>query len=243
MFSFFSKKNPTENAFAFLGTDMHAHLVPGVDDGSDSIETSLKLIAGLEHLGFKKLIITPHIYETFYKNSEKTLRKPFDEMNSALATQSKVETYLSAEYFVDEAFEKLVANAALIPFPSKHILVEISLVGYNPRLEQIVFDLVTLGYTPILAHPERYLYLSKSLKTFQKLKDMGCEMQCNINSLGGYYGKASEEMGWGLIGAGLVNYLGTDMHHTKHLEFLSNMASQKKIMDKLKRFYWKNSQL
>jgi protein-tyrosine phosphatase len=241
MFSFFSKKDSSKDAFSFLGTDMHSHLLPGIDDGSDSLLTSLTLIDGLKHLGFSKLIITPHIYEAFYKNSKQTIEPAYKEVKTAF--YASVELEYSAEYFADEFFERKVKDNDLLPFSKNHILIETSFVAYTQRIEHIVFKLKTQGYQPILAHPERYLHLKDSFETFKRLKEFGCLFQLNTISLGGYYGRASEEMAFDLMEAGFADYLGTDMHHARHLDFLKVMANKKRLMQKLREYDWKNKLL
>ncbi len=244
MFSLFKKKKSIKNTFEFLGTDMHSHLLPAVDDGSDSIETSSFLISELAELGFNKLITTPHIYTDFYKNSRETLEPAFQELKSQIGKSiPDIPISYSAEYFLDTFFEEKLKNKELIPFGDKHILLEISFVGYSPILEQTVFDLVMQGYKPILAHPERYTYLGKSFNTFRKLRELGCELQLNINSLGGYYGKASEEIARQLMEEKLVSYLGTDMHNERHLDFLKKMARNSRLMKEIRAYEWQNSEL
>jgi protein-tyrosine phosphatase len=241
MFSFFSRENVGKNAFEFLKTDMHSHLLPQVDDGSTSLEDSMHLISGLVDLGFQKIITTPHIYEAFYKNDKSTLKPPFELISEKVVHAfPQLEFSFAAEYFADEFFEKKVIDN---DFSDKHILLEISFVGYSQRIEYIVFDLVTRGYKPILAHPERYFYLSNSLKTFKKIRQLGCELQLNINSLSGYYGSASEELALKLLDEKLVSYLGTDMHHEKHLNYLQAISKKKRLMKSLRAYPWGNVNL
>ncbi|MGR3812146.1 tyrosine-protein phosphatase [Jiulongibacter sp. NS-SX5] len=244
MFSIFRSKKSATNAFDFLHTDMHSHLLPGVDDGAENAEDSFELINGLHELGFKKLITTPHIYTDFYKNSRTTLQPAFEKIKEKEGIRyPEVEFQYSAEYFLDTFFEEKVKNKELIPFGENHVLIEISFVGYSPILEETVFELVMQGYKPILAHPERYTYLAKSFQKFRKLRELGCELQLNINSLGGYYGKASEEMAHRLMEEKLVSYLGTDMHHLRHLDFMKKMGSNKRLMKELRSYDWKNGEL
>ncbi len=241
MFSFFRGKDRSHDAFAFLGTDMHSHLLPGVDDGSDSPETSLVLIEGLLELGFRQLITTPHIYQAFYPNTRDSLQRSLDSLQPVLP--SGLPFQYSAEYFADEFMEKKISKEELIPMPGGYVLLEISFAAYSPRVEQIVFDLVTKGFTPILAHPERYLYLGDSFRTFYKLKELGCLFQLNIGSLGGYYGRGVEKLADKLMEEKLADLLGTDMHHTRHLEFLKTMAQSKRTMKKLGDYSWRNEEL
>jgi tyrosine-protein phosphatase YwqE len=107
----------------------------------------------------------------------------------------------------------------------------------------VIFDLVTRGYKPILAHPERYSYLDNNLQYFQKIVDLGCELQLNINSLGGYYGKGVEMLAKALMEKKLVSYLGTDLHNERQLSFLKELSKKKSLMKVLGKYDWKNSNL
>jgi tyrosine-protein phosphatase YwqE len=244
MFDFLKRKEYLKDAFEFLHTDIHSHVLPCIDDGSKSVAESILLIEGLYNLGFRKLIATPHIYDDFYKNSYETIEPVFSSLKEAIEKKSEtVQLLYSAEYYVDEHFEEKVSSNQLLPFPSNHVLIEMSFVAYNHRLEEVIFDLVTRGYKPILAHPERYSYLENNLRYFQKLVELGCELQININSLGGYYGKGAELLAKELLDKELASYLGTDLHNEKHLSFLQGLSKKKNLMKMLRRYDWKNSDL
>ena len=242
MFSFFRSAQSTKNAFSFIGTDMHSHLIPFVDDGSDSNETSVQLIEGLMELGYHSLYTTPHIYQAFYPNTPSLLRPAYGQLLPDLP--SDITFKLGAEYFFDEHFEQICEKGELLSMGTdKYVLIELSFVAYAQRIEQSIFELVAQGYRPILAHPERYLYLKDSIGTLQKIKDLGCALQLNALSLHGYYGKASQEMAKHLMAKNMVDFLGTDMHHSRHLEQLTAMASQKKLMQQLAAYPWKNNEI
>ncbi|MFT4806173.1 MAG: protein-tyrosine phosphatase [Psychroserpens sp.] len=242
MFNFFSKTDRSLNAFEFLGTDMHSHLLPGVDDGSNSVMTSLELIEGLKALGFNKIITTPHVYQDFYPNTKDTLEPAFKAVKQALLLNSiEMDFQFSAEYFADDFLHEMINKRELISLPNKHLLIEISFVAYSKQLEQLVFELTTLGFTPILAHPERYLYLNeRHFNTYKKLISLGCKLQLNINSLGGYYGKSSQKLAFALLEARLVTFLGTDIHNFRHLEFLNGIAQNNSLMQTLRKYPWSN---
>ena len=236
MFHFF-KKASTRNSFDFLGVDMHSHLLPAVDDGSQSVEQSMYFINELQELGFRKIITTPHIYPGFYPNNQETLQKASDLLSDS---QHKLDFFsYAAEYFLTDT---MLDNGPLLTFNKNYVLVEISFVGLSMNFEQMLFELIANNYIPILAHPERYLYLKDNLKFFDKIKGMGCQLQVNINSLGGYYGKASEEMAWEMINKKIVDFLGTDLHHEKHLDSLKSIA-QKGNFKKISAYTWKNPTL
>ncbi len=128
----------------------------------------------------------------------------------------------------------------LIPLDKNRVLIETSFVAYDQRVEEIVFNLTTRGYKPILAHPERYTYLRDNLRVFKKLVDLGCELQLNINSLGGYYGAEVEALAKELMVRKLVSYLGTDLHNERQLRFLKGISKKGRLMKQLRQYKWKN---
>lgn len=236
MFNFL-KSTSAKDAYEFLAVDMHSHLLPKVDDGSQSIQESLYFIEELQNLGFKKLITTPHIYPEFYPNTNQSLQIAYEfVLNNNIL--SNIVSF-AAEYYLIEHISK---NDPVLFFGKNYVLVETSFASLPLNFEQLLFELITLNYTPVIAHPERYLYLKDNLNLLNKCINMGCELQLNINSLGGYYGKASEEMAWELFNRKMPSFLGTDLHHERHLNALKTIG-KKSIIKKLRSYPWKNSML
>jgi len=221
LFNFFHKKPAPAAHFGFLGVDMHSHILPGIDDGAPDMETSMQLIRGLQDMGFRKLIATPHIYKELYPNTVQTIRNALALVHTSVKEAGiDVEIDAAAEYFLDEHFEELLARDELLTLPDRHILIEMSFMAPYPKLNEIVFQLCTKGYKPILAHPERYLYYADHPEQFERIRDFGCKLQVNTLSLSGYYGKPSQKLAQRLIEAGLISFLGTDLHHHRHHENL-----------------------
>ncbi len=240
-FNFMKRKEYITGAFDFLSTDIHSHIVPGIDYGSKSVDECINLIEGLYQLGFKKLVATPHIHDIFYRNSNETIKPAFEAVVFELnKTDLDVELAYSAEYYADEHFEEKVNKDELIPLDKNRVLIETSFVAYDQRVEEIVFNLTTREYKPILAHPERYTYLRDNLRVFKKLVDLGCELQLNINSLGGYYGAEVEALAKELMDRKLVSYLGTDLHNERQLRFLKGISKKGRLMKQLRQYKWKN---
>ncbi|MEL6925999.1 MAG: CpsB/CapC family capsule biosynthesis tyrosine phosphatase, partial [Bacteroidota bacterium] len=226
------------------GVDMHSHLIPGIDDGAKQIEESIKLIRSLVDMGYRKIITTPHIMGEYYPNTPETIRAGLDQINAALSNQNlEVEIEAAAEYYLDEHFEQLLAaNSELLSFSGKHILVEFSMLVEPVNATELIFQLKTRGYQPILAHPERYLYFEKNFEKFEAIHALGCEMQVNLLSLAGYYGKAQKRLGTKLLKSGMIDYLGTDLHRKSQIEFLRNIAD-KEITKLIRSQDFKNNSL
>lgn len=234
MFNFFKKSN-SASSFSFLETDMHSHLIPGIDDGAPDLKTSLSLIRQLKDLGFKKLITTPHINVEYYPNTKEQILKGLAEVKEAIKENDiDIEIEAGAEYFMDDHFEELLKKNDLLVFQEKYILVEMSFFGAPPKLEEYLFKIQTKGYKPILAHPERYTYFANEMHRFHRLKQTGCLFQVNLLSLNNHYGSQVKKLAVKLLSKGWVEFLGTDLHHEGHIKELQNFSKNKRRVNKLK---------
>ncbi|PZR20663.1 MAG: capsular biosynthesis protein, partial [Azospira oryzae] len=180
----------------------------------------LFLINGLKEMGFNRFIATPHVLWDLYRNDDKSIEGALSELKTAQAS-SGIQDPISAaaEYMIDDHFARMVQSKG--PFrciSGKLVLVEFSFVSLPFEWQRIFFDLQMLGYQPVLAHPERYTYLSGDTSIFQQIADMGVLLQINLNSLTGYYGKPSLQLANAMIKQKIVSFLGTDCHHQRHLE-------------------------
>jgi len=164
---------------------MHSHLLPGIDDGSPDLETSIELIRRMMKLGFKKFVTTPHIMWEMYKNTPEIVNKKLDLLRAALKKESiDVEINAAAEYFLDEHVEKLLSTKQkLLTVADNMVLVEFSLANQPFNVKEILFEMTMQGYQPIIAHPERYIYFEQAKDFYDELKDSGYYFQLNINSL------------------------------------------------------------
>jgi len=225
MFRLFSKsKAYNRSDFSMLKSDMHSHLIPGIDDGSPDMATSLKLVKGMAELGFSKLITTPHIMWDMYKNSRETILQKLELLRTAVQSDNiPVEIHAAAEYFLDDHVAGLLKNnEPLLTISGNMVLTEFSL-AYKPHgIKDILFDMQMQGYQPVIAHPERYIYLQQSKEFYEELKDIGCLFQLNVLALTGHYGKAVQELAQYLIKKKYYDLAGTDLHHAGHLQALRN---------------------
>jgi tyrosine-protein phosphatase YwqE len=226
MFSIFKKKYPARPVdLSFLQTDMHSHLLPGIDDGATDLANSLELKKGLEDLGYRQFITTPHIMWDMYKNTADSIGSTLRHLQQEPGQQN---IRAGAEYFMDDHFDQLVdSNQPLLTLSGKKVLVEFSFVSPPLSLKEKLFNLQIKGYQPVLAHPERYAFYAANKTVYEELRTIGCLFQINLLSLAGYYGKPSLDLAHYLIGRKYVDFLGSDLHHTRHLECL---RSSKQLM-------------
>jgi len=194
------KKNENPFDFSQIGVDMHSHLVPGIDDGSKSMEESVELIRALKELGYKKLITTPHIMADRYKNTPEIILSGIEKLKKTLKNHKiDMEIEAAAEYLIDDLFPEKMKEGNLLTMGDNYILVELSYFTEPPNLNNVFFELQTNGYNIILAHPERYIYWHDKPKKYQDLYDRGIFLQLNINSLTGWYSKESMRIAQKLI--------------------------------------------
>lgn len=227
MWFFGKKKEESPIDLSWLGTDMHSHLLPGIDDGSPDLKTSLSLIESLRNRGYKKLITTPHIFWELYPNTPQIVTERLADLQRALKEEGiEIELRAAAEYFIDEHFEELLrTKSPLLTISENKVLVEVSMVMAPLELPQVLFQLQIENYQPIIAHPERYTYLAAKKDFYDDLKDSGCLFQLNLLSLTGYYGKAVLDLAEYLCKKGYYDFAGTDLHHERHLAALQKLSS------------------
>ena len=234
---------------AALGVDMHSHLLPGLDDGAETIEHSLELLQALRALGYRKLVMTPHIMGDFYKNTPEGIRAALQLLREAAAGAGlgDVELECAAEYYLDEFLgRKLTDGTEMLTFggEKRYLLFETSYMNEPLNLFDTIFELKAQGYTPVLAHPERYTYLYGRFAEIEKLRrDYGVLLQVNLNSLAGYYSPAAKKVAEQLIDGGLVDFVGTDTHHLRHTNTLAQRTLSQPYMEKLLRLPLLNNTL
>jgi protein-tyrosine phosphatase len=212
-----------------LGVDMHSHILPGLDDGSESMEKSLELVQAMKDLGYRKLIMTPHIMSDFYKNTPEGIRERLQMLREAIKEAGiEMELDCAAEYYLDEGLlDKLDSDEPLLTFGDNYLLFETSFLNEPLNLRDAIFKMRSKGYKPVLAHPERYTYFYGKFDELAELWNQGVLFQPNLNSLTGYYSAGAKTIAERLIDHGMVDFLGTDVHGLKHIESLKRALTSK----------------
>lgn len=222
LFSIFRKKKEEPFPFHELKVDMHSHLVPGIDDGAATEEDSFRLMEGLFELGYEKLITSPHIMQDLYPNTPDTINGGLAKLRKRYGP-GKIQA--AAEYFLDDHVARLLEfDSQLLTVKDNIVLIEFSFVSPPMGMRELIFQLQMKGYQPILAHPERYGYYHQEFSQYEDLSRAGCYLQCNLLSFTGYYGEMVRRVAEQLAERGMVDFLGTDLHHDRHLENLQAMT-------------------
>lgn len=227
MFSIFKKKTNQPPDLSGLVTDMHSHIIPGIDDGATDVANSVELINGLRELGYQKFIATPHILWDIFKNNSSTINPAYENLLAGLKENNiNVPIKYAAEYFLDYHVDELIEEEIpLLTIKDNWVLVEFSFISAPLDLKEKLFSLQMAGYQPIIAHPERYTYFGRTKEQYEEFKEGGYLLQINMLSLTGYYGRIPQEIAHMLVKNKYVDLLGTDLHHIRHLNALQS-ASQ-----------------
>ncbi len=223
-FDFFRRKSrelEPDIDFSSVKADMHSHLIPGIDDGAQTLEESIILVKRMVDFGFKKLVTTPHIMADYYRNTTSGILKGLDQLREELLRQGiEVELEAAAEYYLDETFESRLRKGDILTIGGSYLLFELSFINYPQNLYHIIAEIRNKGYVPVLAHPERYSYFATDIENYQQLQAAGCYLQLNTTSLTGFYGKTAKKAGEELVDNYLVSFIGTDLHKLKHAQML-----------------------
>lgn len=227
-FSFFKKKSPEllneRINLKLIGSDMHSHLLPGIDDGSKTMEESIEMILALKELGYQKLICTPHVMYGYYHNTTEKILSVFEQLKQELILRKiDIDLGVSAEYNFDEELLARLEKKDLLTFGNssyQYLLFECSYFNEPVGLDALIIEIFAKGYLPVLAHPERYPYFASNPQVYADLKSKGVLFQLNINSLTGMYSKGVQQTATWLVEQDYIDFIGTDVHKIEHIHQL-----------------------
>ena len=240
MLNFFMKSLP--NDFFQGACDIHSHILPGVDDGFQSEADSIEALHYLEQLGFAKMCLTPHFMKQYDNNKEKIVPR-FEAFQKKVSSNCKIQLRLGAEHMLDSDFPEHFKRGFLtIDSENSLVLCETSYLMCEPNTTVMLYDIMLEGYTPVIAHPERYQYASQ--RHYERWKDKGYLYQLNLLSLAGAYGEPAMVKSHHMLRDGMYDYVGTDLHRLDNFKrFLPNMKLTAKEIDGLHVLYENNAKL
>jgi protein-tyrosine phosphatase len=224
VFSFFSRK--TKQDIAPVTTDVHSHLLAALDDGVKSQEEAEEIINVFLEMGYRKMITTPHILSDYYKNTPETINDGLEKLKIFLKDRADMKVEAAAEYYLDESLMKRTEEKVpLLTFGDRYLLFETNFISEPLQLKEFIFKATSSGYKPVLAHPERYQYMT--LAKAEDLRDRGVLLQINSLSLIGYYSLQVQRMAIKLIDQGWIDLLGSDCHNMDQAQFLPQVLKSK----------------
>ena len=222
LFNFFKKQEvlpPFD--LTHIGVDIHSHLIPGIDDGAQTMDHSIAMLAKFQELGFKKVITTPHIMTDGFPNTPEIILKGLEAVRKEIDKVGlTIEIEAAAEYYFDETLMPKIKNKELLTFAENHALVEFGFHNKPQYVDQLFFEMLTNGYKPVVAHFERYNYYLGSLEQAEKWRAKGVNIQLNLNSLTGHYGPDIQKQAERMIDEVCFDFVGTDCHRIEHLMLL-----------------------
>jgi len=198
--------------------DIHTHILPGIDDGAKTLEESLEIIGGAKKAGFSTMVATPHKIETVYDPTDKIIRDSMAALNEHEQRWDKLKIISGVEYYMDDRFFHLLERGSLICLgDSKTVLVELPMMHMPPFAIEYPFKIRLKGYTPLLAHPERYNYIISKPKAARDLVEKGFLLQANLGSFAGIYGRRVAKTARRLLKDGLYTVAASDIHSAKNI--------------------------
>lgn len=239
MFGFYKKKKVLKDIIPNDFVDIHSHLLYGLDDGAKSIEDTKFLIQELQNIGFTQFITTPHTTPLVWENTKEGILNQYEKVLGELSLKSS-NLRVASEYLMDDSFLKRLETEKLLTLKDNYVLVEMSYINPPIQLYEIVLELNSQGYQPMLAHPERYNFYKNDYASFKKLKQAGCLFQMNLLSATGYYGSGITDVADYLLKENMYDFVGSDVHHKKHLEAFSSKIQLKNV-DVLEKLVHKNT--
>lgn len=238
MIFFKSRHNLLKSGILKGKTDIHAHILPGVDDGSPDAGTSLELLDFLEEVGYTTVWLTPHVMFDLF-NSAAKLQQRFEEFRPLY--KGSLQLFLASEYMMDQEFHTRLTTDPL-PLGKNHLLVETSYMSPPVGLSDILLSVWNAGFHPMIAHPERYMYME--LDDYEELKSNGYEFQLNLLSLSGYYGSRPKIVAEDLLQRGMYDFVGSDLHHLYHYQsMLEHMKLTTKQLDAVEQLLENNAHI
>lgn len=230
-------KPDVNNDLSRLITDVHSHLVPGVDDGAPDMTSALALISRLHEIGFQRLVITPHIMSDLYPNTPDILKPRFNELKAEVSKHiPSLKLILGAEYFLDTHFIDLLQDPnSLLTFPcvdpqngEKHNMLLFEFAFHeepnDKLLTEAIFKMQTSGITPVLAHCARYPYWHIDRRKLEDLHLKGVILTVNAATLVGNYGDLARETAEYAIDKGWIRIVCSDTHSPHHIVAVKNLG-------------------
>lgn len=236
MLSLFKSKPKLSELIPSGYVDIHSHVLPGIDDGAQTIDDTQFLLKEMKQLGFTKCITTPHTMNNIWDNTPKTIGDALNKVELSLSLPFEIKA--ASEYLLDESVITKAKEKTLLTLKDNFVLVELSYMNAPFQLYDFLYQLQLSGYHVVLAHPERYSYFHSNKKEYDKLKKAGCLFQLNLLATVGYYGKEVAQTADYLLKNQMYDFAGSDIHHKNHIKafqnkvVIKNFTSLKEVMTK-----------
>lgn len=217
-------------------TDVHSHILFGIDDGSRTISESVELLKKLKSVGFNNVILTPHfILDSTYNSNYESNIKIYNELKERLTSENiDINIYLGNEIFIDKNVPTLLEKNIITSLNgTKYVLVEFPMHNKLLNLEDMLYEIRSRGYEVVIAHPERYDAFKEDYSIVDTLREDGFLFQSNYSSILGYYGKDSIKLLKYMLKRHYIDFLGTDIHRIEKTYVVDNFKKIEKHIIKV----------
>ncbi len=216
--------------------DIHTHVLPGIDDGSKNVEMTMQMLDEAYTAGFTDIITTSHYIENEYDIPKKTRQEIINALQEQLNEEGiNINLYNGAEAFITNNLASLVDEGKIPTLANSHyVLFEIPMTSKVLYLNQVLEDLITSGYRPIIAHPERYSIVQENPNIAIEWVKSGALLQSNYASMVDRYGHKAKKTLIKLLNANAIHFLGSDTHRPKnnYKQMDEILEEWKKVIDK-----------
>lgn len=196
--------------------DIHAHILPGLDDGAQDMETSLQMARNAAADGIKQIIATPHVISTGFPNSREKIMEAVFSLRQALQQENiPLELFPGGEYRLEADLPQRIQQGQVLTLndSSRYILIELPSSVLPPFFERVMYDIQLQGLTPIIAHPERNQVIMEKPQLLQRLTERGILAQITATSVTGDFGRGIKKSAWQIIKQGSAHFIASDAHH------------------------------
>lgn len=231
MFSFFTKKTYLVDLLEGF-TDIHNHILPGIDDGAQTVDDSKSLLKSFGEFGVQNFIATPHIMHNYHDNNPVTIKAALADLRNELIHDGlgHINIDASAEHMIDGNFEIILSKKQVLPLGRDYLLIEMSYLQPPINFDTAIEAIAENRFFPVLAHPERYNFLHSRIRRYSEFKRQGIQFQLNMLSLCDYYGKEVSKIGIKLLEEGMIDFIGSDVHNMNQLSALKKVTLSKKLV-------------
>lgn len=227
IFNLFKSKPTLKELIPQGFVDIHSHILPGVDDGAKDLKESIELLSAMKKMGFSKIIATPHTYPGVHNNDNNDIKKSYDSLIEVTKDNYRID--YASEYLLESSIIDRAKNKSLLTLKKNYVLLELSYIAAPINLNEILFQVLTNDYIPVIAHPERYRFFHNDFNMFKDLKRKGCKFQVNLLSTVGYYGDDVLSICNKLLERGCIDFVGSDIHKKRHVDAFNFRVKTKKI--------------
>lgn len=222
--------------------DIHSHIINEIDDGARSIKESIAVVKKLETIGFTHVVATPHyITGSHYVSNNDEKQEKLEKLEYFLNKENvSMQLYLGNEIFMDANLIPLLKQSEITSINGSHyLLIELPISRPMHEMMDILFYFRSKNYIPIIAHPERYLYLQENHEMILQFLKMGCLFQGNFANIIGKYGTHAKKLFLYMLKNNQYHFLASDVHHEDDILFKNMKKIKKEIIKLTSQEKWK----